>query len=192
MRDRLIFAVRWCLKKISRQWCLGSWKLGQNIVLAEYVNPQRPTSGDAIGIDWSLWFRIFGHYYGWGSVRTWARNDDLEIWIGQAGPYTTAESFIDLHPPLFIEREGLRFIRVRNAAPNPRDAAGSICIQATGGNFPTYIFNYLKAGESSQVSTPDAISGAVEVHRILIHLEPVGAPRIERLYGMPEWKGVTK
>lgn len=189
-KHRTILALRSILKAIGRPkqpgW-VSIWQVKNLIRLSEYHRLIRPSSGEAASIDWSLWLRFGQRYFGWGSVRTIARNDDLEIWIGDAGPYSTAENFMELHPPIFAEREGFRFIKVRNAAANPRSAAGEITLIGTGGNFPRYKFGPLPAGQVSHVSTPDNLRGGFEVRRLNIFLEPVGEARLERLYGVPEW-----
>lgn len=194
---RIAVALRWLLRR------LGVKRFGF-VVLSEYegiASPIRPTSGDALAIDWSVWIGFGSHWRGYGSVRTWARTDDLEIWIAGVGPFTSAEGRIDLSPVIKRPAADFKYVKVRNSAPNPRRASGCVQFAASvpaHGNIATfnYCFRSLPTGESEQVPAmfcallePHLTVGTeVEVSTLLFKTQPVGDARVERLYGVPEWK----
>lgn len=190
---RIAVALRWLIRR------LGVRRLGF-VVLSEYegvASPIRPTSGDAVSIDWSVWIGFGSHWRGYGAVRTWARFDDLEIWIAGVGPFTSATGRIDLNPVIKAPAGDFKYVKVRNSAPNPRRASGLVQLIATSPSQGTvatfdYCFRSLPTGESEQVpgiwielyETPHE----VEVSILFFKTGPVGAARVERLYGVPEWK----
>jgi hypothetical protein len=201
---RIAVALRWLIRR------LGVKRIGF-VVLSEYegvASPVRPSSGDALAIDWSVWIGFGSHWRGYGSVRTWARVDDLEIWIAGAGPFTSVEGRIDLHPPIKRPAAEFKSVKVRNSAPNPRLASGHIQLRLSipghgiVGGFD-FSFVSLRTGESGRVqmrgstmnfaepriefSVDKNPTAEVEVSTLLFKTQPVGAARVERLYGVPEW-----
>jgi hypothetical protein len=194
--------ARWILLKIGREGYspmhemmheMHFWQLnvGKNFLqYTQYPADQivRPSSGEASSIAWSVWLRIGKRYWGSGEVRTCVRYDDLEIWIAGRGPFTRAEPFIEPRPVVPVTTESLKFIRIRNAAPNQRDASGGILLR---GPFVkcAYRFLDLLAGHTTLAHTADNISinSETAIDLISIKLEPTGEPRIEHLYGVPEW-----
>jgi hypothetical protein len=190
---RIAVALRWLIQR------LGVRRIGF-LVLSEYegvASPIRPTSGDAVSIDWSLWIGFGDHWRGYGAVRTWARFDDLEIWIAGVGPFTSIEGRIDLYPAIKRPAIDFKYVKVRNSAPNPRRASGHVQLAASAPAHGAvamfdYCFRSPPTGESEQV--PGIWfelyeSGyEVEVSTLFFKTVPVGAARVERLYGVPEWK----
>ena len=194
MRDLIILGLREFLRTVGQQSVdaqrgIEIWQVRNLIRLTEYraARNARPSSGDPLAIAWSVWIRIGAKYWGWGSVRTWARNDDLEIWICGKGPYTTVDDSMEIHPPICATALSLKTIRIRNAAPNEREAAGCVCLMFPVG--PHYDFLPLPAGNTTLASTPDPLPDQTLVSSFRLMLKPIGAPRIEKLYGVPEWLG---
>lgn len=184
MRDRIIRAVAAFVKKQTGSVLSVA---GFTFYLTEYAPKfARPTSGDALAIDWSLWIHFRGRYWGWGSVRTLARNDDLEIWIGEHGPYTTAGNSIEFPPPGI--NANFEALRVKNSAPNPRAASGSVAVVRKESFFVLH-FKNLKPGESSVFQYRE-----FNADRLEIKMEPTGPAWTSKLYGDPEWltRAVTK
>jgi hypothetical protein len=192
---RIAVALRWLLRRL-RVKPFGC------VVLSEYEGVATPirSSNDPIAISWSVWIVIGEWYRGWGSVRTWARNEDLEIWVAGYGPFGSESGRVELWPRVKAPAEDFRSLRVRNAAPNKRDISahvqlvGRVCSDggiAKFGPITNYYFYGLPAGETAQILMdgsgnmwwPCELEASALVYKTL----PVGEERIERLYGRPEW-----
>jgi hypothetical protein len=183
--------LRSLTKKLGKNLQPKVWQIGNLIRLTEHNPPMRPSSGDAIGIDWSLWFRFGSRYWGWGSVRSIARNDDLEIWIAGRGPFTTAENSMEIHPRILASSAELQSIKIRNSAPNPRNAAGKITLRGSGTYVCELYYRFgvfpLASGKSVMVATGYIPEGIYQIRELALEISPVGASRVEKLYGVPEW-----
>ena len=191
---RIAVALRWLLQRLHLK------RIGP-VVLSEYDGIATPirSGNDPVALTWSLWI-VFGKWFrGWGSVRTWARNEDLEIWIAGTGPFGAESGRVDLFPRVTAAAEEFRCLRVRNAACNKRDATAHIQLI---GRIPSlgvvsqyqtigdYYFSNLPAGDTAQILMDGCgalPSVEIEVSTLIYKTRPVGDHRIERLYGRPEW-----
>jgi hypothetical protein len=210
---KLFLVLRWLVRKHGRE-CYDDtqaayrfrFKSGRSfLILTEYnasKTPPRPTSGDPLAIKWSLWLRLGRDWYlGYGCVRTYCRNDDIEVWIDGRGPFSSASEQIELHPPIqTVFVDGAKEIKVKNAAINERAAAGTIEVSSPRLVLnPKAVFGPLKAGQSLNVLVHEAVLLVmsrrfydesrleVEIDSIRITMAPTGPERIERIYGFPEW-----
>lgn len=197
MRDRIIRAVAAFVKKQTGSVLSVA---GFTFYLTSYA-PEfaRPTSGDALAIDWSLWIHFRGRYWGWGSVRTLARNDDLEIWIGEHGPYTTAGDSIEFPEPGICVKRDCKFplFRIKNAAPNARDAAGVVSM-IIDRHFLAAVWAD-DIARDQRIPVPFTVRSGetlpffdatnITVGKLEIKMEPTGSAWISKLYGVPEWRG---
>jgi hypothetical protein len=216
--EKLFLVLRWLVRKHGRECYDDSqaahrfwFKSGRSfLILTEYnpsKTPPRPTSGDPLAIRWSLWLRIGRDWYlGYGCVRTFCRNDDIDVWI-HALALSSATEEIKINPPIkAVFRDGGMAVRMRNTAVNDRDAAGTIYIQSSVFRNAMGVFGPLASGRTQDVYVQDAAFRktvspnyptwkafydesclVVDIDSIRIVMAPTGPERIERIYGFPEW-----
>lgn len=99
---------------------VSSWKYGSPESSGPAGLYTRPASGDALGIEWSLWIRTGKTWRGWGYVKPWALPIHIQIGIGGQQMFSETGD-VTWRPPISFKRASEADIRITNAAPESLD-----------------------------------------------------------------------